>query len=879
MIAQKRLSQFALFLLSALPCLAFADNFTLTPPQTDLSYQYLSNIFGVVSGVLHGSGSQIFGQMFNVFNSAVLALGGIVVTYTFMVSTLNTAGSGEVMGREWSSIWIPIKSAGGIALLLPKSTGYSTIQVFMMWVVVQGIGAADRLWETVMSYLAQGGVVIQQNATGATSNSNSPTGAMPSLGNIFLNTLCIEGMQNYNEARHKASTTLPPPPDLYSLFSTQIFLVANQYQTNQIQPSSQATSVMIGFPWRSNPASYLQTSAPVTDYNIGSQCGNVKIAIPAQGNSSGSPSILPLIQARLIALQQIVSDFQPAAQAIYMDYNSNQSNNTRFIPLGFNTCWADVNVHLGNPSQMAVCGNSSQHYTSGLLSPMLFQNAYSDYLGLVYAPSQALNTNRSAHTISANMLATAKRDGWLMAGTYYLTITQANNNANQFFQTGSDFPYSVTGFTADTNTPWLSSAHSLFKNPTAVNSINSYISGAMNIQTSNGSAGTTSQQLIRNVTLGFSAIAAAASIGAIFLLPILTGIVEVFGGMVDVMNSQQANMNPIVGLALMGGGMMNISVGFFITGAIIAFGMALGLGAVPCVDLSPAAVAIVTWFTPLLTGIIVAMFTTGALLAYYIPMIPYILFTFGTISWLIGIVEAMIAAPLVALGITHPEGNQALGKGEHAVMLTANVFLKPSLMIFGFIGGISISYVGIWILNYGFTTTFYNTINGILTKGTIIGSIFALMGVPLAMIIIYTILCITIVQRAFSLIHVVPDRVLRWIGGNIEGDTSGQMEQEVRGGVQKAYQTQGEGMGKGADQAFGEAHKEATERSKANRAGASQGQASSGGNSASLQNQQGGQAPGGAGAGGGQAPGGAGAGGAGGGAAGGGAAGGAPPVA
>lgn len=794
-----------------LPTSVCADGFTLTPPQTDLSYQYLAMIFGVVSGVLHGSGSQIFGQMFNVFNSAVLALGGIVITYTFMVSTLNTAGSGEVMGREWSSIWIPIRSAGGIALLLPKSTGYSTIQVFMMWVVVQGIGAADRLWETVLGYLAQGGVIIQQNATGASQNTQ-PIGAMSSLGNLFLNTICLEAYQHQLEYTKQLQPNMPVPPSVYTLLNTQITQVANAFQDSTLQIGNAGTQVNIGLPWLTSPYSYMQTSGATTEYGIGSQCGVVSVRIPAQ--PPGSATVLPLVQARLLALQQIIADFQPAASMVlndYMSYTQNTQGNV-FIPLGFASCPNNPTVHLGNPSSLSRCGTSSSNtlYGSGLLSPTLLQDAYADYLGIVYAPSQTLGSQKTLgqNNLSANLVSIAKRDGWLMAGTYYLTITQANNNYNNFFKSNSLFPYSVTSFTPGSTTPnnsWMNS--SILTNATAQNHINSYINGAMNFITSNGSAGTISQSMLDAMLAAATGIAAAAAIGAIFLLPIITGIIEVFQGMLDIMTSQQTNLNPIVGLALMGGGMMNISVGFFITAAIIAFGMALGLGAVPCTDLSPAAVAIITWITPILTGIIVMLFTTGALLAYYIPMIPYILFTFGTISWLIGIIEAMIAAPLVALGITHPEGNQALGKGEHAVMLTANVFLKPSLMIFGFIGGISMSYVGIWILNHGFTTTFYNTINSVLNKGTIIGDIFALIGVPMAMIILYTILSITIVQRAFSLIHVVPDRVLRWIGGNIEGDTSAQMEQEVKGGMQKAYQAQAEGMGKGIDSAAGEAQR------------------------------------------------------------------------
>src|SRR4051812_37253138 len=52
---------------------------SLTPPDTDLSVGYLSNIFGTVDGVLVGTGSQLLGAMFGIFNGAVLVLGGIVI--------------------------------------------------------------------------------------------------------------------------------------------------------------------------------------------------------------------------------------------------------------------------------------------------------------------------------------------------------------------------------------------------------------------------------------------------------------------------------------------------------------------------------------------------------------------------------------------------------------------------------------------------------------------------------------------------------------------------------------------------------------------------------------------------------------------------------
>ncbi len=47
-----------------------------------------------------------------------------------------------------------------------------------------------------------------------------------------------------------------------------------------------------------------------------------------------------------------------------------------------------------------------------------------------------------------------------------------------------------------------------------------------------------------------------------------------------------------------------------------------------------------------------AFFSLGIFLGYYLPLYPYMLFTFGVIGWIIIVIEAMVAAPLVAMGIT-----------------------------------------------------------------------------------------------------------------------------------------------------------------------------------------------------------------------------------
>lgn len=189
------------------------------------------------------------------------------------------------------------------------------------------------------------------------------------------------------------------------------------------------------------------------------------------------------------------------------------------------------------------------------------------------------------------------------------------------------------------------------------------------------------------------------------------------------------------------------------------------------------------------------LFTAGVSFQFYIPLIPYILFTFGGIAWFIAVIEAMVAAPIVALGVTHPEGqNETFGKSEQAIWLLLNIFLRPGMMVIGLIAGIILSYVGIWLLDAGFLIAAGGAIGFTLGSGIVVG-FFALL-------VIYFSMVVAIVTKAFSLIHILPDKILRWLSGGYAeqlGQETAGMLAEVKGPVSEAgkqiggaFQKQGE---------------------------------------------------------------------------------------
>ena len=62
---------------------------------------------------------------------------------------------------------------------------------------------------------------------------------------------------------------------------------------------------------------------------------------------------------------------------------------------------------------------------------------------------------------------------------------------------------------------------------------------------------------------------------------------------------------------------------------------------------------------------------------------PYLLYIFGAIGWMIGVAESLVAAPLVAMGLTHPEGHDLLGKAEQSLMLMLGIFIQTATMLIG----------------------------------------------------------------------------------------------------------------------------------------------------------------------------------------------------
>lgn len=194
------------------------------------------------------------------------------------------------------------------------------------------------------------------------------------------------------------------------------------------------------------------------------------------------------------------------------------------------------------------------------------------------------------------------------------------------------------------------------------------------------------------------------------------------------------------------------------------------------------------------------------MLAFYLPATPMILWIMGVVGWFTMLIEAVIAAPIWAASHAMPEGNGFVGQRAMAgYMVCLSVFLRPTLMILGFFASMVLIIVMAKVVILLFVPFMSGMLGDHLTG---IVSLFAMLS-------IFTVLMVQISHRCFGLIHEVPDKVLRYIGGGAEnlGESAqeqqsrnifvggaakivSQGERSARGGAADAASSMGDGVGK-----------------------------------------------------------------------------------
>ncbi len=764
----------------------FAAN--LAPPETDYSVAYLSQIFGTVGNVLEGGSGQILGKMFSIFNKGVLVAAALWLGYITFNSVLRAATEGTFTGQQVKTHHLLLRIACAFALVIPSATtGYSLLQDIFMKVVIEGVGLADQTWDAALKYLQYGGQLyippstlgtdqnIISSAVGATNNGTLPP-KLPVVTQIFQNEVCMYASSSDWQKKYNPSVNTALTGDFQPYFIPPHFPSTASKTTE--------TPGQVFFPGLGNTQTEV---AAGTAQNCGSVTAFQETAQSGKGlNSHKDQEVLSAYSYS--AMKQLVISLLPAAREYV--YASERNN-----PYEDSSSKLSIPANLSAPSagtSSFLCANSDQHASSGEITcpsgedsnlcssacSLLNNNAktvFSAMLGYgnLITPYQNLMTNGSS---THAFIQKSRAQGWIMAGAWYWRVEQMNKNA-QAESISNLIPNVYSG-----PQPSITPNNNQFLSTAALN-IMGYVP-LMNIYWS---------QYIGAEQNTVTGSAGGAPSTTSFANAMAGSAVHVFSGF-GLGSNAYRTYNPIVILMHFGNRLLTGVVAMWMAGIGLSVGlmasMAFCSATLPTKAMASSALA---WTKSIMMLITAALMVPGCILAYYVPFYPFIVFTFAAVGWIVLVIEGMAAAPIVCLGMTHPEGHDFMGKAEQALMLFLSIFLRPALMIIGLIAAMIVSFAAFQMLTTGFGTVLASLMN---KGGAAFNNPFLILISMVMVWVIFGMMTMELIEQCYKLIYQLPNKIMSWIGGPTSGEEYGQMAQGVKGAVSSGAGSVGQGIGK-----------------------------------------------------------------------------------
>ena len=708
---------------------------TAVDQHTDLSVAYLAQIFGTVGNVLQGTTGQMLGKLMGCFSLGILAVMVLWIIGTTLLTTLRFTTEGSFMNQNLKGHLIILRIVIGIVFIIPSSTtGYSLLQDVLMKTVIEGVKLGDQVWSYGLGYISDGGRIwaMPDNTQGVSvSLTNDASVGVGMNGDGVLGSPAV--------SVNPSSQNLKQLGMAQRIFASEVCMVASTIDSQQnanlnadpsdnsgITVSSTAGTSSFNYyeddtynslffpggkdvlpPTTNNPALYgcgyvswdqlPGTTLSSSDYNS----NTTTPACHARGTQGSDGAHC---QYARLAVVSMADDLMSAAQKEACALNKNPS-----VPAcnGMSGTTSDVQSDVQN-----ALFNAAINFANNI-GPLM--------------NSQSQDSQSEAYSF----IQQAQDWGWFSAGRFYWDLTHVESTTQSAGVLNNYTSHHVQGSfnpSYDPNNPSglgdIMSPHEdsgTTSGYQSVNAVKTTVDGFLTL-VGNGTSGITYQVI--NQILNYAAASAQGNVtgstgydgGSTFGLAILNfllPIVSDFTRLVIIFQNTAAQggmgYDPIVFMHNLGVICLDISgdIWFAPIGSIFT----IMLFTVICnseYDASTPVKQVIDWIKPFFLMLAVAFMTVGAILTVYVPLYPYMVYTFSQIGWIISVLELMVAAPIIALGITNSQGHDIFGRAEPAIMMTVSVFLGPALRVIGLIAGFILSYVFFKILIWGFAGVSYD---------------------------------------------------------------------------------------------------------------------------------------------------------------------------
>lgn len=711
-----------LFVVNALLTVGVAQAQFFGTPQgsgyssdTDWAFQFLSRIFGMEDFFAPSQGGNLWFTalltgMLKHYSMAMLVIAAFMIMYLMLMTLTEAARTGKPFGTRFDSIWAPIRMALAIGLLIPiTSAGYNGAQLMVFQSAKWGSNLATNAWYAGLTQASDakyfGAAMADQGYR--------------FIRDITLVNLCVQILNEQRTKEHYDSQG-----GGFVKYSTT---VDDEFITISFGPKS----------------------AP--DF-----CGEVKILkMPPQTLPGLTGTAWP--QHTAVQFQNIAKEFIPAPLNMVSMSGQSATPPQNQVMKDFVTQMAKKVVNDKDKSfsehVLDVAGQSGSDEIMGWVEKYWSQlGRQSSDVPFFSSGETKTKLNEYSLWMKEQLLADAKY-GWTTAGVFYLRmsavmsgISTVTNNPPRVSILPSNLVKMFAepeNARADTDkmqkkcenswNKWLFLAKTCKKLEFAVLT-NSALLGA-----TDWFLNTVKDDPVVYRQLGTESYDRALELrdGETPVNPNVSTVMRpIFSALMSVVQISENDLHPLGTVITWGFNLMAVSI------------VAMTIGMVALGGFGEIAMMVGT-----------TLFIPAVLLAFWVPMLPFMYFTFAVIEWMVSVLEAVIGMPLWALSLISLEG-EGLGKGMNGVKMVFEIILRPTIIIVSLVASIVLFTAGIGFFNSAISLyqNAYDTGFGGSNSG------FSNAASALGMVFVYMFVVYSLATSSFKLIDAIPDNFGRWGG-------------------------------------------------------------------------------------------------------------------
>ncbi|ENF6456654.1 DotA/TraY family protein [Pseudomonas aeruginosa] len=708
---------------------------------TDHSVDMLRSIFGpVIDALVTGAdpdsvsaASNVIATMMSFFNSGILIVGTLIVSYVAAMGTINTANDGEAMGRNWSSLWTPVRIVAGGAVLLPTASGYSFIQLVVLMFALWGVGFANGTYKTGMAIgvLSPDGVVQGVNDPGS-----------------------FYGLRDFGKQYLAASYCARAANQIYPGAQVSAAPSADKTTTNggrteylfQIKDRNATTNLGGGEPLCGTVSISQYTAQPAKDAT-GIEAALEQLRAAAQN-------------AKIQAATNLMTDLEAWVNTWPDDISGDWSNvdSAKFNEL-VNSAETQVAAALmAALSDTTAVKSGLQSLATSLTSEgWAMSGGWYQRVGEVRGRIAAI-TSESVGSVSAPSLSALPADAAasLLIGSV-TTVTEAISKKSEIkgnYKAPTSGPGDLTSVIpkdaqSDIN---IGSINADFDAKVSL-WINSMMESMVEMATGANTSGTTP----------------------------LCGTAGQMGGSLNRMKC----IGDYLTVARAGIGAADVAIK---TGAtalrVVAGTLSSVKGVGTGLDLDKVVTPIWDWVIEVPVKQLAMMATYIEPMAFYfgvfLPSLPYVIFMTVVVGWILAVLQSLIAAPLWAVMHMTPD-RTFVGSQSQGYLLLLSLFARPALAVVGLFAAMLVSDPIIDFIAKGF----FAMRGAVVTSTGTVGAISSFLSFAW-WFMVFGLTLLPVLYMTFGLPQILPDHVLRWIGAGVSDLGETQAVGQMRSGMAHA---------------------------------------------------------------------------------------------